>query len=236
MVPLSDEKQDIREKVWRSLSKAKICESPWGRIPDFIGAREAAERLRRMDLYQESEVVSVNPDSPQRPVREMVLRDGKKLLVGTPKLEKGFILLENLRGNECEASTLSGLRKYGKPISLDKLPKIDIKVVGSVAVTRDGGRLGKGTGYFDLGYLVFRELKVLDDSTPIITTVHDLQMVERIPMTADDVPVDVIITPTQTIETHTVYSKPKGVPWSELERRKIGESPLIKALIKNRDR
>lgn len=44
-----------------------------------------------------------------------------------------------------EACTSVGVAKYGKPIGLDEKIKVDLIVIGSVAVDpRTGARLGKG--------------------------------------------------------------------------------------------
>jgi 5-formyltetrahydrofolate cyclo-ligase len=209
-------KEEIRHRVWKRLEEEEVALPPkpcWGRIPNFKGAEIAAEKLRKMKTYQRSAVISVNPDSPQRCIREMVLQDDKTLIMGTPKLEEGFLILKDLTGYEKGAATIPGSLKYGKKVQLKEIPVIDMKIVGSVAVSRNGGRLGKGTGYFDVGYGVFRELGVMNDKTPIITTVHDLQIVDSIPMTEHDVPVDLIITPTTLITTKTPYLKPSGLPW-----------------------
>ncbi len=43
------------------------------RIPNFIGAEEAAEILVSIECFQNSRVIKVNPDSPQRSVRRILL-------------------------------------------------------------------------------------------------------------------------------------------------------------------
>jgi 5-formyltetrahydrofolate cyclo-ligase len=48
-------------------------------------------------------------------------------------------------GSVLEACTSSGAAKYGKPISLNEKIKVDLIVIGSVAVDpKTGARLGKG--------------------------------------------------------------------------------------------
>ena len=41
-----------------------------------------------------------------------------------------------------------------------------------------GYRLGKGGGYADLEYAMMRNLGFIDENTPVITTVHDCQIVD----------------------------------------------------------
>lgn len=228
-----DTKEEIRRSVWSLLEKERVTLPPKpcsGRIPNFKGAEIAAKKFQKMKIYERAEVISVNPDSPQRCIREMVLQDAKTLLVGTPKLKKGFLILKELAGYEKIASTIPGSLKYGNPVQLKEIPLIDIKIVGSVAVSRDGARLGKGTGYFDIGYGIFRELEVMDDKTPIVTTVHELQIVGNIPMTDHDVPVDYIITPKSVITTKTTYSKPSGLPWHLITKNTFRRIPILNEL------
>ena len=171
------------------------------RIPNFVGAEKAAQNLRNLSDYERANIVFCNPDSPQRPVREMALRDGKKVVMATPKLRQGFLLLDpkSIPSNRIsEASAIHGAFKHGHPIEPNKV-KVDLFIAGSVAVSPDGGRLGKGTGYSDQEYKILKNAGSLTAHTPTVTTVHDIQIVEKIPREEWDIPVDVIVTPTQII-------------------------------------
>jgi len=171
------------------------------RIPNFVGTEKAAQNLRNLPEYKRAKVVFCNPDAPQRPVREIVLRDGKTLVMATPKLKQGFLLLDpkNIPSNQIsEASTIRGAFTHGHPIEPNKV-KVDLFIAGSVAVAPNGGRLGKGTGYSDQEYNILKNAGSLESQTPVVTTVHDIQIVEQIPREEWDIPVDIIITPTQTI-------------------------------------
>ena len=77
------------------------------------------------------------------------------------------------------------------------MPWLDAIVCGSVAVTRDGRRCGKGEGYSDLEFAILRELG--HPPVPVATTVHDLQVVTSVPRDPTDQPLSVIATPTHAI-------------------------------------
>jgi 5-formyltetrahydrofolate cyclo-ligase len=193
------EKNEIREKIWRMMVEKKVALPPFpvhGRIPNFKGAREAAMRLRNLDEYRKAEVLLCNPDSPQIHVREMALKDGKILVVATPRLSRGFI---EVRGQDV-SPTIRGMIERGRPVKPGD-HKIDIFVAGSVAVSVEGYRLGKGTGYSDVEFRMWREAGSIDDRTLRVTTVHDIQVVEFVPRDEWDVPVDLISTPTRIIWT-----------------------------------
>lgn len=205
-----------------------------GRIPNFIGAEKASGKLRHLPEYKNAKIIFCNPDSPQRPVREMILRDNKILVMATPRLKEGLLILDPSKipkNKYREASTIRGAFKLGAKTHPSKI-KIDVKITGSVAVSPKGGRVGKGGGYSDLEYGILREYGAVDERTPIITTVHDIQVVDNIPMTEHDMPIDIIVTPTKIIRTNTKYKKPRGILWEHLTKEKVEQIPLIKHLRK----
>ena len=182
---------------------AAFPKSVRGRIPNFVGADKAAQNLRDLPEYKSARVVFCNPDSPQRPVREMVLQDGKTLVMATPRMKQGFLLIEpsSLSSRQIsEASTIHGAFRFGRFVEPTEI-KIDLFVAGSVAVSPNGGRLGKGTGYSDQEYALLKNADALLSKTLIVTTVYDVQIVETIPSQEWDIPVDVIVTPTKIIRT-----------------------------------
>jgi len=197
-------KEEIRMRVWQRMEATGVATFPkpiLHRIPNFVGAEKAAQNLRSLSEYNEAKVVFCNPDSPQRPVREMALRDGKTMVMATPKLRQGFLLLDpkSISSNRIfEASTIRGAFKHGHFIEPNKV-KVDLFIAGSVAVSPDGGRLGKGTGYSDQEYSILKNAGSLTPQTRVVTTVHDIQVVEKISREEWDVPVDIIVTPTQII-------------------------------------
>ncbi|MBI4522448.1 MAG: 5-formyltetrahydrofolate cyclo-ligase, partial [Deltaproteobacteria bacterium] len=168
-----------------------------------------------------------------RAIRQKALEDGKTIYMAVPKLHatKPFIELdpEKLKTSAYNASSIMGASKYGRPVSLHEMKKIDLIVCGSVAVNRSGARVGKGGGYSDLEYALLREERKVDARTVIITTVHPLQIIdEQIPMTEHDIPLDVIITPEEAIELKSHYRKPEGIYWPILPQEKIDAIPVLK--------
>ena len=79
-----------------------------------------------------------------------------------------------------------------RPVALRDLPRLDAIVAGSVAVTRDGRRCGKGEGYSDLEFAILRELG--HPPVPVATTVHALQIVGDFPRDSNDLPLSLIVT------------------------------------------
>ncbi len=235
-----EEKRRIRERIWRLLEEKDVAAFPrpvYGRIPNFKGAERAAERLFSTREWREARIVKVNPDAPQRPVRLRALMEGKILVMATPRMREGFLLLDpRLIPPRFyrEASTIRGAFRWGRRLSIDELRRlrIDLIVTGSVAVDRSGGRLGKGEGYAELEYAVLRELGAVDEDTPVATTVHDLQVVEKVPRGEHDLTVDIIATPTRLYRVEPRPPKPRGIIWEKLPEEKLKEIPLLRELRK----
>jgi len=229
-------KREIRKKIWRIMEERNVARFPrpvFNRIPNFEGADEAAHRLQDFQVFHDARVLKVNPDSPQKPVRESVLSDGKILVTPAPRLKSGFLLLDPKSipySAFSYASTIKGAFKYGKQIDLTELPKADLIIVGSVAVSLDGARIGKGGGYSEIECGILRELNLIDEKTPIATTVHEIQVLEKIPTEEHDIPIDVIITPKRIIETKTRYPRPKGIFWEKVTEKMLQKIPVLKEL------
>ena len=231
----AEQKQAARERSWVALVDAGAARFPrpiHGRIPNFAGAEDAARALVQTPEFQAARVVKVNPDAPQRLLRAEVLRAGKILLAPTPRLREGFLVLDPAAIDPkayTKAAAIGGLFQYGRPTPLESAPKPDLLVVGSVAVSLAGARTGKGEGYGEIEYALLRELGRIDAGTPIATTVHDLQVVEQLPLEPFDVSVDLIVTPTRLIRVDGPRQRPDRIYWDLLPDEKREAIPLLQA-------
>ncbi|MCS7131130.1 MAG: 5-formyltetrahydrofolate cyclo-ligase [Hadesarchaea archaeon] len=226
-------KQQLRERIWRELEAKGVISFPkpsHGRIPNFLGSELAAERLRSLPPYTSAEVIMANPDAAQLAVRRLALADNKKLVMASPRLRAGFLLLDPERIRDpARAATIRGAFKYGRIVDVEKI-KVDLVVEGSVAVDLTGGRLGKGGGFGDLEVAILTQAGAIDDATPIATTVHELQIVESVPMAEHDVPVDLIVTPERVIKVPRSRRRPRGILWHLLPPDVFKRMPILAEL------
>ncbi len=227
------DKQSLRERVWDDLEESGVRRFPFpphGRIPNFENANRAADRLADQPEWEAAATIKANPDAPQLPVRRRALRDGKTVYMAVPRLtdEQCFLKLDPEQLDDYDAATtVSGSSKHGAQVGPDDVEPIDLVVSGSVAVTEDGGRVGKGEGYSDLEYAVLRELGLVDDETPVATTVHERQLLDEPVAIGDhDVAMTLIVTPDRVIRPST-QGQPEGIDWSLLDDERREEIPVL---------
>jgi 5-formyltetrahydrofolate cyclo-ligase len=194
-------KKLLREQIWSRLEAEHIARFPlpcYGRIPNFVGSDNAAMKVRLLKEWKDAKVVFANPDYAQQKVREYALSDGKLLVMASPKLKHGYVVVNprNVKGLESFASTIGGAFKYGEMVNAREIPNPDLIIEGSVAVDMNGHRLGKGGGYGDVE---IETLKELFGFIPVVTTVHDLQFVDAVPFEEKDERVSIIVTPTRVV-------------------------------------
>jgi 5-formyltetrahydrofolate cyclo-ligase len=234
-------KDEIREAIWMKMTKQNVARFPGasGRIPNFIGAEAAAARLNEVPAWREARVIKANPDAPQRAVRHRALKEGKRVYMAVPRLRtlKCFLELDprKLGKKLYEASSIKGSSILGKPVAVEEMPPIDLVVCGSVAVSRGGGRIGKGGGYSDLEYGLAKEAGIVSERTVTLTTVHPVQIVpDPLPLAPHDFPLDYVVTREETIRCAERYPKPGGIYWNDLSEERISEIPPLAALRERR--
>ncbi|MGH7896090.1 MAG: 5-formyltetrahydrofolate cyclo-ligase [Candidatus Binatia bacterium] len=232
-------KAEIRDKVWTTIEREGASRFPWarGRIPNFVGAEQAAQLLRELAVWRRALVVKVNPDAPQLAVRRLALSEGKILYMAVPRLraEKCFVELDPQRFPKgvVPSASISAAVRYGRPVSPREMRPVDLIVCGSVGVGRDGARVGKGGGYCDLEYGILREEGKVRESTPILTTIHPLQILaDRIAMLPHDLPVDFLVTPSDVVATRPTHPRPRGIYWDLLRPLRINAIPLLRQRMK----
>ncbi|XP_066098336.1 methenyltetrahydrofolate synthase domain-containing protein isoform X5 [Saccopteryx bilineata] len=233
-------KQDIREQIWDYMEARNLADFPrpvHHRIPNFKGSYMACQNIKDLEVFARTQEVKVDPDKPLEGVRLLALQSKKTLLVPTPRLRTGLFnritpppgaTKDTLR----KCATSQGVRNYSVPVGLDARVLVDLVVVGSVAVSEKGWRIGKGEGYADLEYAMMVSMGAVSQGTPVVTIVHDCQVID-IPealLEDHDLTVNYILTPTRVIATGCERPKPTGIVWSKISREMMEKIPILRSL------
>jgi len=230
-------KKDIRQVIWAHLERTDIAQFPrpcFNRIPNFKGADQANQMLAKIPEFRSARLIEINPDTPQKGARRITLAQNKRLLVPTPRLRTGLfneiLLPQKTQKNLSIACVRKGLQEFGRPVGLTSLKStVDCVVIGSVCVSPDGWRIGKGEGYADLEWAMAAAMGNVNENTVVISTVHDDQ-VQNLPVGLfgeHDLTIDYICTPTRVIKTNCAKPKPTGVCWDALTREKFRAIPVL---------
>jgi 5-formyltetrahydrofolate cyclo-ligase len=237
-------KAALRERVWAELDQPGVARfpKPANRIPNFVGAEAAARALAETAEWGAAATVKSNPDSPQWPVRQRALVDGKVVYMAVPRLAEAnpFFLLDpaQLADDPRTASSIKGAARSARTVDVDELEPVDLVVTGCVAVDESGARLGKGGGFSDLELAVAAVAGLVDARTVVVTTVHDLQVLPAgtVPTTDHDIHVDLVVTPDGILRC----ARPTGwalpaLHWDDLTDEKIAAIPLLQRLRRTKD-
>lgn len=212
-----EQKELLRKTVYDNLFYEGFSNrkhGDYGKIPDFKGSDIAALNLSKTEEWISAKTIFCSPDSAQIPVRYLALKDCKNLIMASPNLEHGYLFLNGKELSKFEdsvsfkdskindsiihkAATKEGAFDYASRI--DAFPKIDLVVEGSVAVDNSGNRIGKGKGFADKEIADLFDKNLISNNTPLLTTIHPLQLVDFVPMESHDMKLNMIVTTDEVI-------------------------------------
>jgi 5-formyltetrahydrofolate cyclo-ligase len=167
----------------------------------------------------------------------MALREGKVVYMPVPRLRSLECFLEldpaRLGKRAVQAASIRGAERLGRPVALEALPLIDVIVCGAVGVNARGARVGKGGGFSDLEYGLLVEAGRAGPRTPIVTTVHPVQILpQALEMQLHDIPVDVVVTPDGLMTLRPAFPRPSGLYRESLAPEKIAEVPAVEQFLR----
>ena len=201
----------------------------------------AAEKVRGLPAWRPATTVFATPGDTLQQVRINCLADGKNLIMPGPGLKEGFFLVpaRSVPFRDLgHAVTYKGLPKFGRPLSLANLAglTIDLLVTDAVAVDRNGGRLGRGEGFFDLAAAILAEAGALAPQAGIIAIIAKEQLLEPpLPQDPWDVRVQAAVTPEDIHTFESTEQLDLRIFWDELTPERIRKiTPLYKIREKGR--
>lgn len=205
-----NQEERVRRVVWARLATVARPDSRFDLdlrhfVPDFADRERAEAALVGLDAWREATTVFVTPDNSLEHLRATALAEGKRMLVPTYGLRRGFVLLDGSHVDEADralAATLDGMERLGRrlgPGDLRVVGAVDTVVTGATAITVDGRHIGGGQRYLALEWGLLQQLDLVNAAVPVVGLVHDCQVIDE-PIRADpDCVVDVVVTPTRLV-------------------------------------
>jgi 5-formyltetrahydrofolate cyclo-ligase len=238
-----DHKASVRSEVFATLRTVAFPDSrfhfDFGEfIADFQGSDKAVQRLVDHRYYQESQVIFITPDNCLEQLRHQALLDDKTVLTTSYSIKRGFWVLQKKHIPEDKllyASTLDGMERVGRPVTLQQIAAevghVDYMVTGTGAINEEGVRFGKGHGFFDAEWGMLHRMGVITTATPAAALVHDCQVLQQVlyPEVFDTV-ADVIFTPTRTLAVESPHKPDRGIVWALLDPHMFETIPPLQEL------
>lgn len=234
---LDPAKDAIRDEIWGALERDGIAVGDASSSnPDFAGAEAAAALLAATPEWQAAKVIQTSADPSLVPVRLRALTEGKTVFVPVPDLsrQRPYLRLDpaGLKGKGVsfeDAATETGFLAHGQSTFFEDITPLELCVLGSVAVTRGGSRVGSGSGNSDLELAILREVGVIAAGVPVATIVHSSQVIgdERVPMEPHDSQVDIIVTEAEVIRTGNTAPRPGPVDWHRVQEDQYADIPFL---------
>ncbi len=250
-VSTDDRRKLIWAQVYQNLLQHAIPDSRFNydflaSTPDFRGSSAAVDRLVALPCYQNARTLLVTSDNSLEQLRFRALKDGKKLLVATYRLRRGFVLLNPSFidvDRIAHAACLDGMEKpgVGRLISLAQLQEekfsIDLCATGGLAFNQQGVTVWEGQALFEVQWAMLQDIQCLGTNVPVVAIAHACQVVNETelgleaikPSKPGEVQCDYVVTPDQTFSIenpmqtegnhgHGVFG-PRG-PWITFRRCK----------------
>ena len=163
--------------------------------------KKILEQFYESKYYKEAEkifiYISYDSEINTKVIINRALKDKKKIYV--PRTE-----FKTRHMDAVEITTLDNLveSKYGILEPKTEEPhidpnEVDLIVVPGVAFDRNGGRMGYGAGFYDRYFKKINKENI--DKIVKLALAYELQILDKVPMNAQDVPVDYIITENEFI-------------------------------------
>lgn len=245
-----------RQLIWKRVHQELIkCAKPDSRshydflsfTPDFRESSYAITRLAELPCYASATTILVTPDNSLEQLRLRALKDGKKVLVGTYRLRRGFVMLSPQRISDEKlemASLLDGMERpgIGRHLSLAQMKDegihVDLCVIGGLAFNTQGVTVWEGHGLFEVQWAVLYDMKVIAEQIPVVAIVHQCQVVdeadyglERIRAEkAGEVQCDFVVTPEKTIEVQGAVKPTTGVQFETIDPQALDNIPPLQEL------
>lgn len=245
-----------RKLLWASVYQQLLrCAVPDSRFnydflkftPDFRGSSDAVARVADLQCYKDADTILVTSDSSLEALRYRALKDGKKLLVGTYRLRRGFVLLDPKSIGESGlqlAACLDGMEKsgIGRRLEMAQLQEQGLRIsmcaLGGLVFNEQGVVVWEGAALFEVQWAMLQDLGVLDAAAPVVAVAHECQVVDEAQYGIDaikadkngEVQCDFVVTPDRTLAVKGAVKPSGGVDFTKVDSDALNNIPPLQEL------
>jgi 5-formyltetrahydrofolate cyclo-ligase len=215
--------------------------------PDFRGSSSAVDRVVALPCYKSAEIILVTPDNSLEQLRFRALKDGKRVLVATYNLRRGFVLLHPRKIDESKyelAACLDAMEKpsIGQAMTLaqmrDEGLTIDMCVIGGLVFNAQGVTIWEGHNLFEVQWAMLQDMMVLQPKAQVVAVVHACQVVDESQLgvetvrsdKAGEVQCDFIVTPEKIIEVEGAIKPLGSIDFDTVDLEGLQQIPPLQEL------
>lgn len=136
---------------------------------------------------------SLPDEAPTGPLLDALHRAGHRVLLPVLRADRDLDWAPAAPGDPGRPGLRGTSVPTGPPLGVEAVAQAALVVVPAVACDRAGHRLGRGGGSYD------RALSRVRPGTPVVALVHDLDLLDDVPVEPHDVGVDVVVSPRRTL-------------------------------------
>jgi 5-formyltetrahydrofolate cyclo-ligase len=253
-VPKSPEERRklIWARVYRDLIQNAVADSRFhfdflSFTPDFRGSSAAINRVLELACYQNARTLLITSDNSLERLRHQALKDGKKVLVGTYRLRRGFILLDPASMDESKlelAACLDGMERRGMGRSMgiaqlrDEGLKIDMCATGGLVFNEHGVVVYAGQALFEMQWALLQDIKVLGECARVVAVAHACQVVDEAALGfeetraghAGEVQCDFVVTPERVLEVAAASKPTAGIDFGAVDADALNSIAVLQEL------
>ncbi|KAH7073222.1 hypothetical protein FB567DRAFT_195599 [Paraphoma chrysanthemicola] len=251
-IPSDEGRKLIWERVYQDLLRHAVPDSRFNYdflsfTPDFRGSSAAVDRVIELQCYKSAAVVLITSDNSLESLRHRALKDGKKVLVATYRLRRGFILLDPARIDDDKlllAACLDGMERpgIGRGLSLAQLCdeglSVDLCVTGGLVFSEQGVVIYEGQALFEVQWALLLDIKALGVSTWVVAIAHACQVVDEEilgmekfrPSKSGEVQCDFVVTPDKVFEVAAAVKPDGGIDFSAIAPEALNNIPPLQEL------
>lgn len=216
-------------------SKSQYREE-WPRHLSMHESGRIAQRIRAVPVYRHCQQIFVEPTPFMAQVRINSLLDGKTLIMPTPGMKQGFVLIKPFTVPFPKlgvAVSLMGAIEHGVPLPAADIARLDVGlcIAEPLIMNENGMMIGDGSGYFDLAVAILNEFGGVAEGCGFLACLADASRLVRedFPLEPWDVRVQAVVSSGGYSELYKdTFTLPK-VLWQALPHKKIKKiDPLWK--------